>query len=250
MLWVVGIPLFVAILLVSHRKHLFDQDSPRHKEIIHEFGSLYLQYEEKYYLFEVTVIFKKMLLTGALTVVAPGSTVQVIIALVVILINMLFVLKHEPFADPADDFLAFATSLQMVFTLLVAILLMTDTDSKYYDVVYTDIALVVVNSISLFALFFSIAAMHPKVRAKLNSIGRGRDAERKGKAAITTTKTTTKTTKEGSSKVVPISSGSSKGIKVRGSAATSASTSEGFSKKETSAQLKEEAENLRTWGKA
>ena len=43
MLWVVGIPLFVAILLVSHRKHLFDQDSPRHKEIIHEFGSLYLQ---------------------------------------------------------------------------------------------------------------------------------------------------------------------------------------------------------------
>jgi hypothetical protein len=42
-LWVVGIPLVVLGLLVTHKKHLFDAESPRHKEVIHEFGSLYLQ---------------------------------------------------------------------------------------------------------------------------------------------------------------------------------------------------------------
>ena len=42
-LWVVGIPLFVAGLLIRSRKHLFNKNSPRHREIIHEFGSLYLQ---------------------------------------------------------------------------------------------------------------------------------------------------------------------------------------------------------------
>ena len=63
----------------------------------------------------MVVIFKKMLLTGALSVVAPGSAAQIIIAIVVVMLNMLVVLKLGPFADSTDDFLAFATSMQMVF---------------------------------------------------------------------------------------------------------------------------------------
>ena len=114
-----------------------------------------------------------MLLTGALRVVAPGSSVQVVIALVVIMVNMLIVLKLGPFADDADDFLSFATSLQMVLTLLVAILLMTDRDSVYHDKTYMDVVLIFVNCLSLLALLFSIASMHPKIRARLNSLSNG-----------------------------------------------------------------------------
>jgi hypothetical protein len=170
-LFVVGIPLGVAALLVKHKKFLFDKDAPRHKEIIHEFGSLYLQYEERYYLFEVTVIFKKMLLTGAISVVAPGSSVQVVVAIIVIMFDMLIVLKLAPFKDAADDFLSISTALQMMFTLLVAILLMTDIDSEYYDAAFMDTILIIVNSFSLVALLISIAIMHPKIRAKLNKFG-------------------------------------------------------------------------------
>ena len=132
--------------------------------------SLYfVKYEQDYYLFEVAVIFKKMLLTGALTVVAPGSTVQVVIGIIIVLFNLLYVLKTGPFADPADDFLAFSTSLQMIFTLLVAILLMTNKDTTQYDPNFADVVLVMVNSFSMLALMFSIIAMHPKIRKKLNN---------------------------------------------------------------------------------
>ena len=123
--------------------------------------SLYfVKYEQDYYLFEVAVIFKKMLLTGALTVVAPGSTVQVVIGIIIVLFNLLYVLKTGPFADPSDDFLAFSTSLQMIFTLLVAILLMTNKDTTQYDPNFADVVLVMVNSFSMLALMFSIIAMH------------------------------------------------------------------------------------------
>merc|ERR1711871_685725 len=107
--------------------------------------------------------------TGALTIVAPGSSVQVVIAIVIVMLNLLYVLKTGPYADQTDDFLAFSTSMQMIFTLLVAILLMTDKESKYYDPAFADVVLVVVNTFSLFALLFSLIAMHPKVREKLNN---------------------------------------------------------------------------------
>jgi hypothetical protein len=142
-----------------------------------------------------------MLLTGALTVVAPGSSVQVVIAIIVIMINMLIVLKYGPFADPADDFLSFATSIQMVFTLLVAILLMTDQNSAYYDATYMDAILIVVNSFSLIALTFSIAAMHPKVRAKLNRFGS--DGKSAALAKVTPVDLKTKQGETSKSKITP-----------------------------------------------
>ena len=179
----------------------------------------------------MVVIFKKMLLTGALSVVAPGSAAQIIIAIVVVMLNMLVVLKLGPFADSTDDFLAFATSMQMVFTLLAAILLMFDADSKYYDPAYMDGVLVTVNMFSLFALAFSIASMHPKVRAKLNSLGR-----RKEDIA------------QASSKVVPApafqketASGGGSGKGDRRSEKSDASTPKN--------SLEKEAQDLRTWGK-
>ena len=103
--------------------------------------------------------------------IAPGSSVQVIVAIIIILINLLLCLKLEPFQDSADDFLSVCTSVQMIFTLLVAILLKTAPDSEYYDAAFMDATLIVVNSFSVLAFLFSIIAMHPKVRAKINSFG-------------------------------------------------------------------------------
>lgn len=42
-LYVIGIPFFVSILLVSNRKNIADPESPRHAEITNEFGTLFLQ---------------------------------------------------------------------------------------------------------------------------------------------------------------------------------------------------------------
>ena len=43
-----------------------------------------------------------MLLTGAMCVIAAGSTAQVLIAILVVLFFMLLVFKTEPFVDDVD----------------------------------------------------------------------------------------------------------------------------------------------------
>ena len=124
-LFVVGIPLGVLTTLWYHKRHLYDVKSPRHKEVIHEFGTLYLQYEPNFWYWEVIVIFKKMILTGVMCVVGAGSSAQLVIALLVVLVYMQLVLKLAPFVDNTDDWLSFTTSFQLLVTLLGGLLLFT-----------------------------------------------------------------------------------------------------------------------------
>ena len=41
--WIIGIPVFVAILLYKNRDHLYNTKSPRHELIVDELGSLFHQ---------------------------------------------------------------------------------------------------------------------------------------------------------------------------------------------------------------
>ena len=113
------------------------------------------------------------MLTGAMTIIQAGSSAQLVIALLVVLINMLFVLKLAPFADDADDYLSFLTSFQMLLTLLGGLLIKTDNpDDPTYDVGMVGVVLIIVNSFGLIALAFSLLALHPKVRACLNNLSK------------------------------------------------------------------------------
>ena len=114
-----------------------------------------------------------MMLTGAMTIIQAGSSAQLVIALLVVLINMLFVLKLAPFADDADDYLSFLTSFQMLLTLLGGLLIKTDNpDDPTYDVGMVGVVLIIVNSFGFIALAFSLLALHPKVRACLNNLSK------------------------------------------------------------------------------
>ena len=126
--------------------------------------------EPKYWYWEVIVIFKKMLLTGAMTIIAPGSSAQLTIALLIVLTNLMLLLKVGPFVDNVDDWLSFLTSLQMLLTLLGGLLLMTDDPTKpTYDSNFMGMTLVVVNSLGFLALFVSLVSLHPKVRKCMGS---------------------------------------------------------------------------------
>jgi len=110
-----------------------------------------------------------MLLTGAMTIIAAGSSAQLVIALLIVMIDLLLVLKLGPFTDDSDDILSFLTSGQMFLTLLGGLLIMMDkpTDPTY-DPTFMGIAMVVVNSFGFFALIVSLVALHPKCRNKIN----------------------------------------------------------------------------------
>ena len=122
----------------------------------------------------MTVVIKKMILTGAMTIIQPGSSAQLVIALLVVQVNMLFVLKLGPFVDTADDYLSFLTSGQMCLTLLGGLLLMTDNPtSPTYGSDMMGTILIVINSFGFVALILSLFALHPKIRACLNKRNNG-----------------------------------------------------------------------------
>ena len=111
------------------------------------------------------MIVKKMMLTGACTIITPGSSSQVTVALLIVQINLLLVLKLGPFVDAADDWLAFLTSFQMMLTMLGGLLLMTDDEnSPTYDSNVMGMIMVVINLFGFVALLFSLILLHPKVR--------------------------------------------------------------------------------------
>lgn len=115
------------------------------------------------------MIFKKMILTGVMVVVAAGSSLQLVIALLVVLVNLLLVLKIAPFEDNTDDFLSFLTSGQLLLTLLGGLLLYTDDPSDpSYDSESMGRAMIGINLLAFVALFVSILFLVPCIRRKLN----------------------------------------------------------------------------------
>jgi hypothetical protein len=111
-LYVVGFPLGIYILLRVNHPHLYNLESPKHESVANQFGTLFEQYEPEFWYYEVFVLVKKMLLTGAMMIVSPGTSAQLLIAILIVLFFMLCVLKLAPFVDDIDDWLSFLTSLQ------------------------------------------------------------------------------------------------------------------------------------------
>merc|ERR1712166_969320 len=131
---------------------------------------------------------------GAMTIIASGSSAQLVIALLVVLLNLLLVLKLGPFVDNADDWLAFLTSMQMLLTLLGGLLIMTDDSTKpTYDSTFMGVTMVVVNSFGFFALLISLIMLHPKCRKRINGKQINTKTNR-SKVRVTPNSTTTTTT--------------------------------------------------------
>ena len=115
------------------------------------------------------MILKKMMLTGAMTIVAAGSSAQLFIALIIVLFNMILVLKAGPYVDVTDDYLASLTSLQMLMTLLGGIMIKTDNpNDPTYDPAMLEGLLIAINSLGFVALIISLAMLHPSCRKQVN----------------------------------------------------------------------------------
>jgi heme/copper-type cytochrome/quinol oxidase subunit 2 len=104
-LYVAGVPITIFVLLWRNRKHLHNEASPKHLEIKYELGGLYAQYEPYYWWYELVNILTKMLMTGALCIVTPGSPVQLVTAILIMSIYMIAILKMTPFQSSSDDWM-------------------------------------------------------------------------------------------------------------------------------------------------
>ena len=124
-------------------------------------------YEHFFHAFN-TVIVKKCIITGAMTVILPGTPVQIAITLLIVFADLLFLMKLEPYEDHTDDFLAFTTGTQMVLTLMLAFLLFTDRSGDV-STGALGVMMVTINLVSLFVFTISCILLHPKIRKKLEA---------------------------------------------------------------------------------
>ena len=60
-----------------------------------EIGSLYGQYETRFYYWECIEMIKKMMLTGGLVLLAPGSSAQILLGILITLVYLCLVFKVE-----------------------------------------------------------------------------------------------------------------------------------------------------------
>jgi hypothetical protein len=158
--YVFGTPVMIGSLLRQSKKQLYDTTHPKHESTKKTLGSLYAQYESDYYMWEIAVMMKKMTLTGAMVVISPGSSVQILVGLLIAIAYMLFVLKLAPFVQDADDWLSFVTSLQLSLTMLFGLVILMDSrnESKTYDVAVIGYILIAIH-VATFVLFVALVAL-------------------------------------------------------------------------------------------
>ena len=153
-IYVLAFPIGLFYLLYTNRKHLYKDGEKKKLEYM---ASFYDQYEEEFYYFECLVIIRKLLLTGLVTLIAPGTPLQVAIALFICVSYCCVVLKTAPFEEDSDDVISFITEVQLSVTMFIGFALLTDTNKSapQFDPHITDICLVVINCAGFACLVFS-----------------------------------------------------------------------------------------------
>ena len=154
-LYVFGIPLGTVLVLWFNKKLLHPQKSGRSnvaqsrlqkRSMLFQsvFGSLYEPYERKYWWFESVIMIQKALLTGGLVMVAPGTSVQILIALIIALVFYTLLLKLQPYTGKDEDQLQTIATAATVATLLIGFALKategdgSDPERGTFDVAIMD----------------------------------------------------------------------------------------------------------------
>ena len=130
-----------------------------------KYGGLYVQYEQPYWWFEMTTLFYKMVITGALSIASPGTPLQLILANLVMLMYMLLVLRTMPYVHDVDDWMSFLTSLVLVLTTFAGFVLVMDSgwQEPSFDSNALGLGLVILNLATLIMQVLHVMLMRCKL---------------------------------------------------------------------------------------
>ena len=107
-------------------RHVFSCVRPQHLKFSHLISSFQIYCLRPT---ELIIIITKMLMTGALSVVEPGSPIQLVLATLVMLTFTLITLKLAPYRQKADDWTTFLVSLVITANTQAGFVLLMDKEN-------------------------------------------------------------------------------------------------------------------------
>jgi len=126
----VGVPLFYIYQLKNNQAALYDKEHPEHEAVEAKFSFLYAAYEEQAWYWEVVMLLQKLLLTGLLIFIKPGTVSQLACGFVISIIFFIIHVRTNAYIEDVEDDLQFAAMFSITMTLFGAILLKTDTQDE------------------------------------------------------------------------------------------------------------------------
>jgi hypothetical protein len=171
LLYVVGIPLGSFMLLRYHRAGLYDTSHPDNKALTIQYAHIYTNYEPNYFYWECIEMLKKCMLTGGMVLVAPGSSVQILLGSLIALAYLLVVLRLGPYNDENHDRLQVLSTLQILLVLLMGFAIKTQSpDAGLYEERFMGILLIMLTMIVIVAGLCGIWLSNPAIARILKRI--------------------------------------------------------------------------------
>ena len=172
-----GIPLFIYILLLRNRKYLHESKCPaneryKHVKVEKEYGSIYRDYTEDNYFFDLIDLGRRLLLTGALIMIGSQSNTQIFLGALLCLLWLLVVAVRRPYVAYWDNVLSVVLSLQLVLIMLCGMALemnrlTPEAASDPYERTSFGILMVTFSVIIIITAFCSIIISIPFLRDPL-----------------------------------------------------------------------------------
>ena len=117
-----------------------------------------IQDEPKYWWFELAILLNKTMMCGGLVVLNPGSPIQIVCAILIMLFHLLLVLKTAPYERDSEDWTAFLSSLGLTLTYVGALIKMLqeqrreEYDSNELDYANTALNILPIACVSIVVL--------------------------------------------------------------------------------------------------
>jgi hypothetical protein len=132
-----GIPALYALLLWNNRHKLRSNTETsvhmpnRHKdESLRSTRFLWKSYTHKMYYWEVIECMRRLLLTGAIVFIAPGTAAQAAIACVLAVVSLAVALYFQPHFDPHDGQIYTGGAMIIFLSMFLSLLMKTDVSTE------------------------------------------------------------------------------------------------------------------------
>ena len=121
--YVFGILFGILGLLFYNKKYLHETNCPedemyKHLQMVKQFGSIYEDYTENNFYFDLVDLARRLLLTGGLILVGEQSNTQIFLGALLCVIWLMLVTVRRPYAAYWDNILSIVLSLQLVLIML------------------------------------------------------------------------------------------------------------------------------------